>query len=172
MGDNWICNEWWLNIRYEKNERWTWNDEWFFCSKIETWPEVDVNTHSLLAPTIHLKLALLHWRWILNILSNFPTSFQVHLLCLLSCGFHGNRTCNDVMLQAVTLSLVPARFVDEVADWDISALGKVTGWFRDHFVTDSHLSGNTAHLVNMNSEGDKVDANISEYLIESWFRFF
>ena len=54
------------------------------------------------------------------------------------------------MLQAVALSLVPARFVD-VRDWDISVLGKLTCWFKGHFSVDSHLPGNTDNLVSNNT---------------------
>jgi len=71
-------------------------------------------------------------------------------LCLLCYGFHRNEICKDAMLQAVALSLVPARFVD-VRDWDISVLGKLTCWFKGHFSVDSHLPGNTDNLVSNNT---------------------
>ena len=71
-------------------------------------------------------------------------------MCLLCYGFHRNEICKDVMLQAVTLSLVPARFVD-VREWDVSLLGKLTGWFKGHFSIDPHLPGNTNHLVSNNT---------------------
>ncbi|CAK6435595.1 unnamed protein product [Pipistrellus nathusii] len=66
---------------------------------------------------------------------------KVHLLCLLANGFYRNRICNQLDLQAISLSIVPIRFTKVAPpDVDICYLSNLVKWFIGTFTVNSDLS--------------------------------
>ncbi|XP_039127277.1 DNA repair protein RAD4 [Dioscorea cayenensis subsp. rotundata] len=65
---------------------------------------------------------------------------KVHLLCLLSRGRLVDQVCNDLLIQASLLSLVPPSQLNiaEVPRLRASSLGSVVNWFRNNFQIQSH----------------------------------
>lgn len=61
---------------------------------------------------------------------SFFFSLQVHLLCLLANGFYRNRICNQLDLQAISLSIIPVRFTKmSPKDVDIYYLSNLVKWY-------------------------------------------
>ncbi|XP_070289646.1 DNA repair protein complementing XP-C cells isoform X3 [Myotis yumanensis] len=66
---------------------------------------------------------------------------KVHLLCLLANGFYRNSICNQLDLQAISLSIIPIRFTKvPPQDVDISYLSNLVKWFIGTFTVNSDLS--------------------------------
>lgn len=66
---------------------------------------------------------------------------KVHLLCLLANGFYRNRICNQLDLQAISLSIIPIRFTKvPPQDVDICYLSNLVKWFIGTFTVNSDLS--------------------------------
>nr|KAF6311459.1 XPC complex subunit, DNA damage recognition and repair factor [Myotis myotis] len=66
---------------------------------------------------------------------------KVHLLCLLANGFYRNSVCNQLDLQAISLSIIPVRFTKvPPQDVDISYLSNLVKWFIGTFTVNSDLS--------------------------------
>ncbi|ELK34404.1 DNA repair protein complementing XP-C cells [Myotis davidii] len=66
---------------------------------------------------------------------------KVHLLCLLANGFYRNGICNQLDLQAISLSIIPVRFTKvPPQDVDISYLSNLVKWFIGTFTVNSDLS--------------------------------
>lgn len=71
---------------------------------------------------------------------------QVHLLCLLSHTLQRNQICNEPVLQAVALSLLPsARISPET--WRVSTLSDYVYWFRHTVDIDTTLTEHTSDMV-------------------------
>ncbi|KAL8109248.1 hypothetical protein AgCh_025375 [Apium graveolens] len=60
---------------------------------------------------------------------------KVHLLCLLGRGRLIDRACNDPLIQAALLSLVPSQFlkISETSKLTARALAPLVNWFRKYF---------------------------------------
>ncbi|XP_015441295.1 DNA repair protein complementing XP-C cells isoform X3 [Pteropus alecto] len=68
---------------------------------------------------------------------------KVHLLCLLANGFYRNNICNQPDLQAIGLSIIPARFTRvPPQDVDIYYLSNLVKWFIGTFTVNTDLSTN------------------------------
>lgn len=68
---------------------------------------------------------------------------KVHLLCLLANGFYRNQICTQPDLQAIGLSIIPARFTKVPADRvDHLYLSNLVKWFVATFTVNSELSDN------------------------------
>lgn len=66
---------------------------------------------------------------------------KVHLLCLLANGFYRNSVCNQPDLQAIALSILPARFTRvPPRDVDICHLSDLVKWFIGTFTVNADLS--------------------------------
>ncbi|XP_067684183.1 DNA repair protein complementing XP-C cells-like [Haliotis asinina] len=58
---------------------------------------------------------------------------KVHLLCLLSHGFHQSNICNADTLMAQAISIIPARFTHGATSCSIEGLRQIVKWFREEF---------------------------------------
>ncbi|KAM5147739.1 DNA repair protein complementing XP-C cells [Mantella aurantiaca] len=66
---------------------------------------------------------------------------KVHLLCLLANGIHRSNTCNSPDLQAVALSVVPAKFASvPAARVDVAFLTNLVKWFTSTFTMNPEMS--------------------------------
>ncbi|XP_018422741.1 PREDICTED: DNA repair protein complementing XP-C cells [Nanorana parkeri] len=66
---------------------------------------------------------------------------KVHLLCLLANGIYRSNTCNSLDLQAVALSVVPAKFVNVPAPRvDVVYLTALVKWFVSTFTLNPEMS--------------------------------
>jgi len=71
---------------------------------------------------------------------------QVHLLCLLSHTLQQNTLCNDELLKAVALSLLPSARISPQT-WRVSTLTDYVFWFRHAVDIDATLTHNSANMV-------------------------
>ena len=72
---------------------------------------------------------------------------QVHLLCLLSHTLQQNQLCNDDLLKAVALSLLPSARISPQS-WRVSTLADYVYWFRQTIDIDTTLTrNNTSDVV-------------------------
>ncbi|XP_020912111.1 DNA repair protein complementing XP-C cells homolog [Exaiptasia diaphana] len=59
---------------------------------------------------------------------------KVHLLLLISVGFHRNAVCNQPCFQAFCLSYLPLQFVNKsINKWQSSDVADFLAWFKDDF---------------------------------------
>ncbi|XP_040214814.1 DNA repair protein complementing XP-C cells isoform X1 [Rana temporaria] len=66
---------------------------------------------------------------------------KVHLLCLLANGVYRSNTCNSPDLQAVALSVVPAKFANiPAARVDVVYLTNLVKWFASTFTLNPEMS--------------------------------
>lgn len=66
---------------------------------------------------------------------------KVHLLCLLANGIYRSNTCNSPDLQAVALSVVPAKFANiPAARVDVVYLTNLVKWFASTFTLNPEMS--------------------------------
>lgn len=66
---------------------------------------------------------------------------KVHLLCLLANGIYRSNTCNSPDLQAVALSVVPAKFANiPAARVDVVYLTNLVKWFTSTFTLNPEMS--------------------------------
>ncbi|GAB4831577.1 hypothetical protein Ancab_005589 [Ancistrocladus abbreviatus] len=68
---------------------------------------------------------------------------KVHLLCLLARGRLIDRTCNDPIIQAALLSLLPSHLIKilGVTEFTVNALAPLVTWFHTNFRVRSASSG-------------------------------
>ena len=71
---------------------------------------------------------------------------QVHLLCLLSHAQHMNRLCNDELLKAAALSLLPSERISPNT-WRLSTLTDYIYWFKQTVGVDKQLKTKTRDMV-------------------------
>lgn len=68
--------------------------------------------------------------WVILYSSQTSLALQVHLLCLLANGIYRSNTCNSPDLQAVALSVVPAKFANiPAARVDVVYLTNLVKWY-------------------------------------------
>ncbi|XP_064422415.1 DNA repair protein complementing XP-C cells isoform X2 [Latimeria chalumnae] len=66
---------------------------------------------------------------------------KVHLLCLLANGFFRNGVCNQVDLQAISLSIIPAQYTKVPPEkMDLFFLSNLVKWFIAAFSLNPNLS--------------------------------
>ena len=106
--------------------------EWLVCC---TWAKKNIKSNAFL---------LCPWSWRSNII--FYCCLQVHLLCLLSHTLQQNRLCNDELLKAVALSLLPSARISP-STWRVSTLSDYVFWFRQVVDIDTMLSDSTSDMV-------------------------
>ncbi|KAK0598443.1 hypothetical protein LWI29_034755 [Acer saccharum] len=73
---------------------------------------------------------------------------KVHLLCLLARGRIIDRVCDDLLIQASLLSVVPKQLLEisEVSQLKVKALYSIVKWFHDNFhVRNSVSTGRSFH---------------------------
>ncbi|XP_046556773.1 LOW QUALITY PROTEIN: DNA repair protein complementing XP-C cells-like [Haliotis rubra] len=58
---------------------------------------------------------------------------KVHLLCLLSHGFHQSNICNADTLVAQAVSVIPSRFSRGPTSCSLEGLRQIVKWFREEF---------------------------------------
>ncbi|PIK62815.1 putative DNA repair protein [Apostichopus japonicus] len=70
---------------------------------------------------------------------------KIHLLCLLANGFHRNKVCNEPLLQATALSLIPPdvlKYKPKMLNTDF--VYKLLFWFRKHFPVTAALPSSSS----------------------------
>ncbi|KAK2652472.1 hypothetical protein Ddye_012328 [Dipteronia dyeriana] len=73
---------------------------------------------------------------------------KVHLLCLLARGRIIDRVCDDLLIQASLLSVIPKQLLEisEVSQLNVKALYYIVKWFHDNFhVGNSVITGISFH---------------------------
>lgn len=72
---------------------------------------------------------------------------RTHLLCLLGRGRLVDSACDDPLIQASLLSLLPAKLLklSEVADLTVDALAPLVNWFHSNFHVRSSSSDRSFH---------------------------